>query len=210
MEPAVRHQCLLYSGAPSVHLPAVAAALRQKLHENYRCLYLNSPPMVAGIRSYLAAAGIDVAEAIGSTSLVLSSDRDHVTSEGFDLDSMLAQLADALSNALRDGYDGLWATGDMSWEFGPQQDFSKLAEYEWRLEQFLRAHPAAGGICQYHADALPSAVMRQGLVAHQSIYVNETLSRLNPYFAPGLSVMDADPSSAQDFDRMIGLILGAS
>ena len=33
--------------------------------------------------------------------------------------------------ALDDGYSGLWATGDMSWEFGPAKDFSMLLEYEW-------------------------------------------------------------------------------
>jgi hypothetical protein len=75
MDPASRHQCLIYEGAPSRHLPAVAAATLDKLQQNYRCLYLNSPPMVAGMRSYLAAAGVDVAHEVGKASLVLSAKR---------------------------------------------------------------------------------------------------------------------------------------
>jgi hypothetical protein len=78
MEPAPRHQCLIYEGAPSRHLPALAAVMLQKLQQDYRCLYLNSLPMVAGMRSYLAAAGVDVAHQVGKASLVLSSDQRHL------------------------------------------------------------------------------------------------------------------------------------
>jgi hypothetical protein len=37
-------------------------------------------------------------------------------------------LEDALHQALHGGYRGLRATGDMSREFGPGRDFSKLLE----------------------------------------------------------------------------------
>lgn len=63
-----RHQCLIYEGSPSRHLRALAALIRQKLTENVRCLYLNSPVMVAGIRCYLAAVGIDIAHELATTS----------------------------------------------------------------------------------------------------------------------------------------------
>lgn len=133
-----RHQCLVYEGSPAPHLPGLAALLRQKLRENYRCLYLNSPPMVAGMRSYLFAAGMDVPKEVTKGGLVLSSDTMHLLNGRFYSDRMLRMLDDAVEEALKDGYRGLWATGDMSWEFGPEKDFSKLLEYEWRLEEFFR------------------------------------------------------------------------
>ena len=71
----------------------------------------------------------------------------------------------------------------MSWEFGPAKDFSQLLDYEWRLEEFLQAHPALSGVCQYHADFLPLEVMRHGLLTHPSLYLNQTLSRLNAHYA---------------------------
>ena len=80
------------------------------------------------------------------------------------------------------GYAGLWATGDMTWELGPQKDFSKLLEYEWRLEELFQKHPELGGICQYHAETLPHEVLRQGLLTHPLIFVNQTLSRINPHY----------------------------
>ncbi len=81
-------------------------------------------------RVLLATAGTDVAHQVGGGSLVLSSDQRHLVQGGFDIDRMMPNLEDGLKEALRDGYDGLWATGDMTWELGPQGDFSKLLEYE--------------------------------------------------------------------------------
>jgi hypothetical protein len=163
-------------------LPALVAVIKHNLKKNVRCIYLNSPPMVAGLRSYLFAAEVDVPKEISKGSLVLSSDRGYLQNGAFDVERMLGVLSDAMQQAINDGYQGLWATGDMSWEFGPAKDFSKLLEYEWRLEAFLRQHPTLSGICQYHADILPPEIVQQGLLTHQAIFVNDTLSRLNPHY----------------------------
>ena len=110
---------------------------------------------MAGLRSYLFAAGTDVTTEIAKGSLVLSSDSEHLLEGQFHIERMLGMLEKALHEALNDGYHGLWATGDMSREFGPEKDFSKLLEYEWRLEEFFQQHPALSGVCQYHTDTLP-------------------------------------------------------
>ncbi len=182
MEPVPRHQCLIYDGPPSQHLKALAAVTREKLDQNRRCLYLNSVPMVAGMRSYLAAAGVDVEKAMRKGNLVLVSEQQHLVNGRFDVDQMMLMLEQALAAALRDGYAGLWATGDMTWEMGPQRDFLKLVEYEWRLEKFFAGHSELSGICQYHASTLPRETIRQGLIVHPSIFVNETLSLINPHY----------------------------
>jgi hypothetical protein len=182
MEPTSRHQCLIYDGAPSLHLPGLARVVRSKLRENYRCLYLNSRPMVAGMQSYLAAAGVEVEKEVARGSLVVTSERPHLVDDIFDVDGMLGMLEQALGQALRDGYEGLWATGDMSWEMGSEKNLPKLLEYERRLEQFLEAHPEIGGVCQYRTDTLPAEVVRQGQMMHRTLFINETLSILNPYY----------------------------
>ncbi len=61
---------------------------------------------------------------------------------------MMEKLEDALSHALADGYRGLWATGDMAWEFGREDGFEKLIEYEWRLEELFRRKPELSGVCR--------------------------------------------------------------
>ncbi|HMV57818.1 MAG: MEDS domain-containing protein [Nitrospira sp.] len=177
-----RHQCLIYKGSPATHFSGLSAVIRQKLTENYRCLYFNTSAMIAAMRPYLLAAGIDIPQEVERGRLVLSSNPTHLTDGHFSIDRMLGMLEEGLNQALQDGHAGFWCTGDMTLEFGPERDFSKLLDYEWRLETFLQSHPALSGICQYHADTLPNEVLRQGLLAHPSLYINETLSRLNPHY----------------------------
>src|SRR5690349_7109134 len=158
--PAVsRHQCFIYQGSPAQQLRSLSAVIQQKLEQNIRCLYLNSRSMVVGLRSYLFAGGTDVTKETMSGRLVLTSDMAHLVEGRFNIDRMLTMLQQALQQALNAGHQGLWVSGDMSREFGPERDFSQLLEYEWRLEDFLQRHPALSGICQYHADTLPRKIL---------------------------------------------------
>ena len=205
MQQVARHRCLVYKGSPVAHLPRLSALIRQKLHENHRCLYLDRPHMVGAMRAHLFAVGIDVPQEEMKGSLALSSHTGHLLNGRFDIERMLRTLEDALDQALNDGYKGLWATGDMDWEFGPEKDFSKLLDYEWRLEELLEKRPALSGICQYHADTLPREVMRQCLLTHQSVFINETLSRLNPHYLEQQSFTPR-PSNNADLDKMISCL----
>jgi hypothetical protein len=181
MEAESRHQCLIYEGPPSQKLPMLAEIIRKKLEEGFRCLYLNSAPMVAGMGSTLAAIDVDVEAELTKGCLVLSSEP--VSSDGdFNSDAMLTKLEKLLDQALNDGYKGLWASGDMTWEFGPRQDFTSLMEYELRLEELFRRRKELNGICQYHRDTLPEDVTRQSLLTHFSIVISETLRRINPFY----------------------------
>lgn len=177
----------MYEGSPANHVPCLGETLREALARNYRCLYLNSQPMLDAMRIYLGRAGVDLMCETRRGGLTLTSDRGHLMNGRFDLQSMMRGLKHALEEALFDGFDGLFATGDMSWEFGPEADFSQLMAYEWKLEEFFETHPQLSGVCQYHADTLPPDVMMQGLHTHPGIFVNEDLSLPNPnYIRPQL------------------------
>ena len=180
METGPRHQCIIYAGAPSLKLSTLAAVIHQMITSGYRCLYMNSPAMVAGVRSSLAAMGVDVALEIAETRLVVSSEP-VLEGDDFDIEQMLQKLEDELDQALKDGFKGLWASGDMTWELGSEKNFEKLLEYEWKLEALFKKRKELYGICQYHYDTLPQQAMRDGLLTHRTVFINETLSRLNPH-----------------------------
>ncbi|HEV2694748.1 MAG TPA: MEDS domain-containing protein [Verrucomicrobiae bacterium] len=184
MEAECRHQCLIYEGAPSNQLSALAIMIQRKLNEGHRCLYLNSRPMVAGMRSYLSAIGVDVVYEIAKARLILSSEPATSPDGSFDADLMLNKLEDALDQALADGYTGLWATGDMTWEFGAEKNLEKLVEYERGLEILMQKWKSLSGVCQYHRDTLPREATKAALVTHQNIFVNETLACINPHYSP--------------------------
>jgi hypothetical protein len=179
-----RHQCLIYSGHPSDLLTGLATVIRVRLNANYRCLYLNSPAMVTGMRASLSAQGVNVDREIANSRLQLTSDQGHLVKGTFDPQRMLDALNDALASALADGHAGLWASGDMAWEFGPERNFTRLVEYELALECMLNSQPALCGICQYHIDTLPENVVRSGRKLHPALFINETLSRINTDYVP--------------------------
>lgn len=206
METESRHQCMIYEGSPSQKLPVFAAIIQRKLDEGYRCLYLNSTPMVAGMRSTLSAIGIDVVAEMEKGRLILSSEP--VSSGGeFNSKLMLSKLEDSLNEAIDDGYKGLWASGDMTWEFGPGKDFSKLMEYELGLEEMFSKRKELCGICQYHQDTLPQDAMRQSLLVHPKIVISETLTRINPHYLK--SLWPADPNTSHQLDEMIATLCRA-
>jgi hypothetical protein len=183
MKALPRHQCLIYEGAPSKQLDSLAQTLIKKLKANHRCLYLNSPAMVHGMRCCLAAAGFNVAAHTKKGALIMTSHQNHLVNGRFDVENMLDLVRVALAEALAGGYRGLWATGDMTWEFGNECNLDKLVEYEQRLEEFMEANPGLSGVCQYHRNTLPLHAVATALDTHKAVYINQTLSRLNPHYA---------------------------
>jgi hypothetical protein len=198
-----RHQCLIYEGSPTKHLNALAVLIRQNLEEGRRCLFLNSPAMVAGMKYYLAAAGIDLIREVTRGSLELNSSVSHLVNGRFNAGRMITMLADAVELALADGYTGLFATGDMTWEFGEQNDFGRLLEYERALEELFRRTPELKGVCQYRVDTLPANAVRDGLLTHQSVCINETLARINPFYSPTADNVESSSISDEEITEMI-------
>jgi hypothetical protein len=204
MKPESRHQCLIYEGSPSEKLPMIAAILKQKLNEGYRCLYLNNASMVAGMYSTLSGMDINVADEIAKTNLELSSEPLIPDGGKFDSKLMLSKLEMAVDQSIRDGYTGLWASGDMTWEFGSGADFSELMEYEVGLEELFNRRKQLSGICQYHKDTLPQDAMRQGVLLHSSMVTSQTLSQLNPHYLK--SSWPIDFNRSQQIDEMIAVL----
>jgi len=185
------HQCLLHDGASPRQLSALATVMHTKLQQNYRCFYCNSPTMIAAMYPYLESAGIHIEREIVEKRLLFPADQRQLTGGYFDPDRMLKAAEDAYQQARNDGYEGLWGSGDITWELGPSMDYSRLLEYEQGLESFIRDNPGMIGICQYDVGTLPRKAVRYGLLTHQSIFVSENLSMDNPYFLEPQSSIQA-------------------
>lgn len=183
-----RHKCLIYDGHPSEQLPVIVPLLMDGLRENRRCLYLGDPQMLQMVDSALAAKGIDIDKETRRGALVFSSDRSHLRN-GFDPYSMVGMLTDLIDDALRDGFEGLFATGDMMWELGTEKNFDLLLEYEALLEQLFLDKPLSG-ICQYHRKTVPGHAIRHALLAHRSVYIGDELNRDNLFYIPPELLMD--------------------
>lgn len=191
--PAVvsRHKCLIYDGHPSAQLPVVIPLLLDGLQDNWRCLYLGSPDMVRMVCDALAARGVDIAHEVERGALLFSSDRSYLDGGGFDPRTMVNHLCTLIDEAVREGFQGLCASGDMRWELGTDDNFERLVEYEALLEQVFRDKPLRG-ICQYHRNVIPTKAVREALVTHQSVYIGNTLNRDNLFYIPPELLLDVE------------------
>lgn len=198
---------MIYDGPPSRMLPGLVAAIRERLAARMRCMYLNSPAMVAGCSSLLYASGLDVQGEVSRGALVVASDSDHLVDGHFIIERMLQLLEAAAEQALADGFAGLFVTGDMTWELGPDNDFSLLIDYEWHLEQLLRRTPTLSGICQYHRDLLPQQAVREGVVSHATVFVNGTLTRVNPHYVLARTPAERKAAALPELDAWLTSLL---
>lgn len=173
-------------------MSAIAAVVRVKLEQNYRCLYLDHPAMIDELQCYLDAADIPIEREVGRRRLLLSADQRHLMGRYFDPERMLRTLETAYHRALDEGFEGLWTSGNMAWQMGSQMDCSRLLEFEQGLENFIAENARMGGICQYQVSTLSREAVHRGLLTHQSFFVSENLSMINPYFLqPPSSVRNA-------------------
>lgn len=177
-----RHKCLIYDGHPSEQLPVIVPLLEDALGANERCLYLGDPMMIAMVQNALAARDVDVPAEIARGALVFSSDRPP-ENEPFDPAALVGMLVEMIDEAVRDGFAGLCATGDMRWEIGRDENFDRVHEYEAMLDQVFRWKPLRG-ICQYHRATVPKKALDAAVRAHRSLYIDGWLNRDNLFYLP--------------------------
>ena len=190
-----RHKCLIYDGHPSEQLPVVIPFLLDGLQTHWRCLYLGSPEMVRMVDAALMSHGVEAAHEVSQGSLILSSDRSHLAQVSFEPRIMIEGLSAMVDTAVRDGFEGLCATGDMLWELGTSKNFDRLLEYEARLEQLFREKPLRG-ICQYQRDIVPAQAVRDALATHRSAFMGDALNQDNLFYIPPELLLEGDHSSA--------------
>ena len=143
----------------------------------------------------LQAQGVDTRSESERGALVLSSDQSHLVGGKFYPEKMIERLIALIDGATKEGFEGLFATGDMKWELGATDNFDRLLEYEALLELVFRQKPLRG-VCQYHRDLVPARAVRDALVTHRSVYVDETLNRDNWFYVPPEMLLDASNASA--------------
>lgn len=190
------HKCLIYDGEPSEQLPVVVPFLLDGLSNNWRCLYVGSPEATQLVDQALVANGVNTAREAKRGSLVISSDRSHLSAGTFDPRRMVEWLSNAIDDAVKAGFEGLCATGDMRWELGEDGNFEYLLEYEARLEQLFRTKPLRG-ICQYHRDFVPAHAIRNALVTHRSAYLGAVLNPDNFFYIPPELTLETHSRGAQ-------------
>jgi hypothetical protein len=176
------HGCLFFDTlqrALAVTIPFLEIGLKRK----ERCLYLADPLTILAVKSSFLTISVD--RELRRGSLILSSDRNHLTREGlFDEHRMIDFLGQAEREALKDGFTGFRATGDVLWEMGKNVNSEQLARYELMLDNYLHGRKITG-LCQYRRDAFPAKTLRHAFRAHNAVIYKQAVCVENAYHGDG-------------------------
>lgn len=175
------HVCTLFT-SPEEQLSAAIEYIRQGLARNERCLYVCGEHTPHEFRAALRGAGIDVAREEARESLILlTKETGHLSGGSFNAARMISMLQAAVEDALRAGFEGLCAAGDMTWLLDDAPGSDEIVEYEALLNHFYRNNRALG-LCQYNRRRLPAAVLDHCLATHPTVRMAGPILLRNPFY----------------------------
>ncbi|MES2594199.1 MAG: MEDS domain-containing protein [Verrucomicrobiota bacterium] len=163
----------------AVMVPFVAIGLKR----GERCLYIAEDNSVALVIAELEKGGVDVSAAQKSGALTISTKSHTYLRHGiFEPEKMASGLADEVQEALRLGYTGLRASGEMAWALSHPTALAQLSDYETRLHaQFPNQ---LTGICQYDERGFSERVIADMIRIHPFVVARGRLLQ-NSFHQPG-------------------------
>ena len=159
------HVCTLYS-TPEEHVVAAVEAIRAGLARGEKCTHICGEHATDAFRAELHRAGIDVAEEERRGAIsVKTRHESYLEGETFDPLRMLAHCEASYAEALREGFSGLCAMGDMNWVLDGVAGTERLVQYEALLNPFFATRRAIG-LCQYNRRTIPAQFLDDALATH--------------------------------------------
>jgi hypothetical protein len=142
-------------------LPFIATGLKRGL----RCIYISDDHPVFEILGRLQALGINTTDAQNKRALRVATKKETYLRHGvFEPQLIVAGFHAEVEQALRDGFTGLRAAGEMSWALDQPSALSRLIEYEEDLQ--ARWHDHLSGLCLFDETRFPAYVIDEMVRIH--------------------------------------------
>jgi hypothetical protein len=177
------HICALYE-TEAEQLEVAAEYLADGLRAGERAFYVaGSEAALSRFRAVLNRQGINVPTMVKRGALVEATHAEaHLAGGSFSSERMLRLLNEAIETALKDGFTGLRACGDMSWLLTEPEGAHLVVEYESLLNQFFNGVHGAG-MCQYDIRRLRPHLIEGALATHTSVVVDRH-HKSNRFYRP--------------------------
>ncbi|MGC2636039.1 MAG: MEDS domain-containing protein [Acidobacteriaceae bacterium] len=128
--------------------------------------------------------GVDVEAATATGALAIITKYDAYLRNGdFDPDWMIGFLAETVEDAKKEGFQGVRASGEMTWALGPAGNpDGRLIEYECKVNAFFAGYDMAG-ICQYNRRRFRPETLMHIIHTHPRLVFRGEICE-NPYYIP--------------------------
>ena len=197
------HLSLVYE-RPEDHYAVSIPFIRIGLERREKCIYIADDGTEALVRDAMAAQGIDVEQATATQKLVLETkDGPFLKHGAFDAERMPRFWKDATTEAMRQGFSALRATGETEWLVGGVRGVDRWVEYESRLTQVL-AGLNCFALCQYNLELLPPDLVLDVIRTHPTIIYRGVICP-NMYYVPPDEFLGTN-QTAREVERLLATI----
>jgi hypothetical protein len=164
------HVCLLYP-SEAEREEHVVHYLSEGLKNGEKVLYAVDDPSAGRVLGYLKKTGIPIKQYQKSGQMEIHSTASVYAPGGrFDPSEMIARIKMLYEQALKEGYQGLRGTGEMTWALKGWPGSERLAEYELRLNSAL-AGTQCTALCQYDSAQFKPSALKNIRAAHPIIWM---------------------------------------
>lgn len=193
------HIALIYE-SQAEQFDAALPFMRFGLARAEKCIYITDDNAAEEVIKAAPEYGIDVEEAVDSGALTVTDPAGTYLQGGsFEPNAVIDFLSNEVATAKAEGYTGLRATGEMTWELGDGATDADLLEYESRLNRFLETAEALA-ICQYNRHRFAPSLLQEVIRTHPTLVYGYTVAE-NYYYVPTEDYLNPDPE--RDFERML-------
>lgn len=180
---AHKHLALIYDNQEE-QLNFIVPFLRLGLERGEKGVYIVDDSKPETVIAAMERHGINVEAATASGALsIITKYEAYLKNGDFDPDWMIDFLAKAVEDAKTEGFEGVRASGEMTWALGPSGDaHGRLLEYECKVDKFFAGYDMSG-ICQYNRRRFRAETLMYVIHTHPRIVFRGEVCE-NPYYIP--------------------------
>ena len=173
-----QHICWLYE-TQEEYDTVIASFIRQGIRNNVRIIYIRDTSLESRFRFDFSAfrPSLEPGQVVELTAQEI-----YFPEQIFDPIRVIACIEALITQAIEDGYAGLYITGEMTWVLQSFPGSERLIEYESLVNETIRSRPVLR-LCQYRTCYFPPARLMDFLVTHPLVLLG-TQSYENIYYTP--------------------------
>jgi hypothetical protein len=177
-----RHICAFFNSVEEQHR-VLRSFIKEGFERGDKAVHLVDPELREDHLRWLAEAGIDVEQAMGTGQLDLRRWQDaQLRGDRFDQDAMLALLEETFQSGAAAGYPLTRLIGQMEWALADKPGVDDLLEFETRVN-YLMAKYDDPAICTYDLSKFSASVVMDIMRTHPVVIIGGLLQE-NPFFVP--------------------------
>jgi hypothetical protein len=177
-----RHICAFFNSVEEQHR-VLRSFIKEGFERGDKAVHLVNPDLWEDHLSWLAEAGIDVAQVMGTGQLDLRRWQDaQLRGDRFDQDAMLALLEELFQSGAGAGYALTRLIGQMEWALADKPGVDDLLEFETRVNYLMAKYDDAA-ICTYDLSKFSASLVMDIMRTHPVVIIGGVLQE-NPFFVP--------------------------